>query len=81
VHQVVNGSGSSLALIQSGAENIVHSDTLPPASMATVVQNTLNNQKIQNVTVINATVNSMEILRTLNLQSTISDAVNNSVRK
>jgi hypothetical protein len=77
----VSGSGSSLALIQSGPGNVVQSGTVAPASMATVVQNTLNNQKIQNVTVINATVNSMEILRTLNLQSTISDAVNNSVRK
>jgi len=81
VHQAVDSSASSLALIQTGAGNIVHSDSLPPASMATIVQNTLNNQKIQNVTVINATVNSMEILKTLNLQSVVNNAINDSVRK
>lgn len=72
---------ASLALIQTGAGNILQTGTVPPASMGTIIQNTLNNQKIQNVTVINATVNSMEILKALNLQSLISSAINDSVRK
>jgi hypothetical protein len=49
--------------------------------MGTVIQNTLNNQKIQNVTVINATVNSLEILKGINLQSSLRSAVIDSLRR
>ena len=46
-----------------------------------MIQNTLNDQKIQNVTVINATVNSLQLLRNLNLQSSLRGAVIDSLRR
>lgn len=71
----------TLALIQSGAGNTVTSGTFSSTSLGTVVQNTLNGQKIQSVTVINATVNSLGVLRGLNLQSSMRGAVIDSLRR
>ncbi|MDM0112576.1 hypothetical protein QTI66_10490 [Variovorax sp. J22R133] len=68
---------AALNLIQIGTGNIVE-----PGSGAlggTIVQNTLNNQHIQNQTVINAATNSMGLMKELNTQSAISDAINRSV--
>lgn len=73
-------NSGSVALIQSGPGNVVRPGTLASSSMGAIVQNTLNNQKIQAVTVINATLNSLEILKALNLQSAITSAINDSVR-
>ena len=71
----------TLALIQSGAGNTVTSGTFSSTSIGTVVQNTLNGQKIQSVTVINATANSLGVLRGLNLQQSMRSAVNDSLRR
>jgi hypothetical protein len=71
----------TLALIQSGAGNTVTSGTFSSTSIGTVVQNTLNGQKIQSVTVINATANSLGVLRGLNLQSTMRGAMIDSLRR
>lgn len=74
-------SSASLALIQSGTGNTLQSGSIPASAVGTVIQNSLNNQKIQNITVISATVNSMEILKGLNLQSRISTAINESLTR
>ena len=71
----------TLALVQSGAGNSVSAGSISPTSLGTVIQNTLDGQKIQNVTVINATVNSLGILRGLNLQSSLRGAVIDSLRR
>ena len=70
----------TLGLVQSGAGNSVSTGAFLASSIGTVVQNTLDGQKIQNVTVINATVNSLGILRGLNLQSSLRGAVIDSLR-
>ena len=70
----------TLGLVQSGAGNSVSAGAFTSSSIGTVVQNTLDGQKIQNVTVINATVNSLGILRGLNLQSSLRGAVIDSLR-
>lgn len=76
------GGGQSLALIQSGAGNSVAPQLLLPSAMpGTVIQNTLNDQRIQALTVINATVNSMQVLRSLNLQTTIRESITDSLRR
>lgn len=67
-----------LTLIQNGAGN-TFTATATPSAIGTAIQNTLNDQRIQNITVINATVNSLDILRSMNLQSTLRNAVSNSV--
>jgi hypothetical protein len=71
----------TLALVQSGAGNMVSAGSISPGSIGAVVQNTLDGQKIQNVTVINATVNSLGILRGLNLESSLRGAVLDSLRR
>lgn len=83
----------SLALIQSGAGNSVAGGAFSSASGAgasvglnakaigTVVQNTLDGQKIQNVTVINATANSLGVLRDLNLQNSLRNSLIDSLRR
>ena len=48
--------------------------------MATYVQNTLSNQTIATQTVIQATSNGLGLVKSLNLQTTISDSINNAVR-
>lgn len=72
---------ATLALIQSGAGNLVTSRAFSGTSLGSVVQNTLDGQQIQNVTVINATVNSLGVLRGLNLQSSLRGAVIDSLRR
>lgn len=74
----------SLGLVQSGAGNIF---TVPVSSngtigtLGTVVQNTLNGQRIQTITQINAVVNSLQLLKNLNLQQTMRGAVIDSLRR
>lgn len=80
--QATGAAGQSLALIQSGAGNSVAPQLLLPSAMpGTVIQNSLNDQRIQALTVINATVNSMQMLRSLNLQTTIREGVTDSLRR
>jgi hypothetical protein len=79
----------TLALIQSGAGNSVASGAFSSSSGAglnanaigTVVQNTLDGQKIQNITVINATANSLGVLRDLNLQNSLRNSLIDSLRR
>lgn len=76
------GVGESVALIQSGAGNNFAPQIILPSSLpATVIQNTLNDQKIQALTVINATVSSMQMLRSLDFQNSMREAVAGSLRK
>ena len=71
----------TIALIQNGVGNSVSASTLTSTSAGTIVQNTLDGQKIQNVTVINATANSLGVLRGINFQSSLRSAVVDSLRR
>lgn len=66
--------GNTLAVIQSGPNNVVTSP-LPGTTLATVVQNSLNDQKIQSVTTINATINSAEVMRQVRMQQSLQEAL------
>jgi hypothetical protein len=70
----------SLTLIQNGTGNTFVPGTVSSSAISTVIQNTLDNQKIQSVTVLNATVNSMEMMRAINLQTAVRNAVTGSLR-
>lgn len=65
-------------VVQNGPRNTVDTGalTLP---LATYIQNTLNNQTIRTETVIQATTNGAALLRHMNLQSTINEAVNQAI--
>jgi hypothetical protein len=72
--------GGTLAVVQNGPGNSFQTGTIAPGTIGTVIQNTLNNQKIQGVTVINAAVNSLQVLRALNLQNALTSVVGASAR-
>lgn len=65
-------------VVQNGPGNTVDAGALT-VPLATYIQNTLNNQTIRTETVIQATTNGGAMLRLMNLQSTINDAVNRSI--
>jgi len=85
--RITAGSGvtafnaGTIALIQSGAGNLVSAGTFSSGAVGTVIQNTLDGQKIQNLTVINATTNSLGALRGINLESSMRGAVIDSLRR
>lgn len=67
--------GTTLTIVQNGLNNGV-SAGLSPTSLATVVQNSLDNQTLQTLTTINVTVNSAEMLRSLRMDQSLQDALN-----
>lgn len=69
----------AFALTQTGGGNGVAATA--PSTFGSVVQNTLDGQRIQTVTVINASLNSLGMLRNLNLQSSLRRAVIDSLRR
>ena len=80
VSSAVAGS-SNLTLIQNGPGNTFVSGPISAATVGTIVQNTLNDQKIQSVTAINATVNSLQLVRAQNFQSTLRGVLIDSLRR
>jgi len=83
VNTVASGvaSGTGITLIQNGPGNTFLTGPISAATLGTVVQNTLNDQKIQNITSINAAVNSLQVLRGQNLESTLRGALIDSLRR
>lgn len=76
------GTGADTAavtLIQNGPGNTFQPGPLAQGAAATVIQNTLNNQSIKNLTVVNTTVNSMELLKKINLNTSLQDALHSVV--
>jgi len=65
---------NSVNVIQNGTGNVfsVQMAQNAPASVLTVIQNNLDNQKIGNATIINATVTSKSFLNSLAVQSTLN---------
>ncbi|MFZ3288940.1 MAG: hypothetical protein WA191_19120 [Telluria sp.] len=66
---------SSVKLIQNGGDNIYQATMSAQTLGGTVIQNTLNDQLIRSQTVINSTVNSTALLKTLNFNGSLSDAL------
>jgi hypothetical protein len=80
--QQVTGNGKdALALLQSGTGNIFAPGAISSTAAGTVIQNTLDNQKINTITRIDAVVNSSSIMRSINLQSSMQSAIVNSLRR
>ena len=72
--------GNRIAFIQNGAGNTVLTN-LGPAAIGTVIQNTLNGQKIQTLTTINATANSLGVLKSIEAQRNLRSAITDSLRR
>lgn len=70
----------AIGVIQNGSGNGVAAQ-FTSSQTATVIQNTLNDQKIQNITTINATINSAQMMRAMSVQSAIQQGLVNSLRR
>jgi len=69
------------ALLQNGPGNLIDSGTVSPSSLATVIQNSLNGQHIRSVTTVNATVNSLGIVKSIDLQHSVRGALTDALRR
>lgn len=65
---------NSIAVIQNGPGNIASLPSVHdlPASVMSLIQNTLDNQVISNVTVVNASVTTRDYLRSLDIQHALN---------
>ncbi len=72
-------NGATVSLVQNGPGNTFQPGPLSQTAAATVIQNTLDNQSIKSLTVINTTVNSLSVLKALNVQASLKDALGNSL--
>jgi hypothetical protein len=70
---------SSVKLIQNGGDNIYQAGASANAGGGMVIQNTLNDQLIRSQTVISSTVNSASLLKTINFQGSVGDALARAV--
>ncbi len=70
---------SSVAILQNGAGNSFTAGLSNLPQAATIIQNTLNNQSILSHTTINASANSLELLRANTFQGLLKDGIGQSV--
>ena len=73
--RLVNKALGETGLIQSGGGNFVDPSILANLNGGTIIQNTLNDQQIQTLTVVNAGVNSLGLLKSINTQGVLTDSL------
>ena len=66
---------SEVGLVQNGRDNVYVGAMSAQTLGGTVIQNSLNDQLIRTHTVIHASVASMALLKTLNFQDSLADAL------
>lgn len=72
---------ASVNLVQNGPGNLYQANQGNGTAAGTVIQNTLNNQNIATRTIIDASANSAGILRSMNLQRTLTEALGSNLRR
>ncbi|KAA3654045.1 MAG: hypothetical protein DWQ11_06040 [Proteobacteria bacterium] len=71
-----------VTVVQNGAGNVVSSaSVVGNDALSTVIQNSLDNQRIQVLTEVSASANSLQVLRAMNLGAAIREGVINSLRR
>lgn len=73
-------AASVLSVVQNGIGNTVATQINPNVA-GTIIQNTLDNQKIQNITTLNVSVNSLQALRANHIQSAIQSGIVGALRR
>lgn len=68
-------AANTTTLVQLGQGNTVDPSILNQGVGATVIQNTLNGQHLQNITTINTAVNSLNAFRSMNELDTLQSAL------
>ena len=66
---------SAVKLVQNGHDNMAVGAMSAQTLGGTVIQNSLNDQLIKTHTVIHSSVNSMALMKTLNFQGSLGDAI------
>lgn len=75
-------TGGPLGVVQIGGGNSLPAQgTLGAAAIGTVIQNSLNDQHIQNVLTVNATINSLQMLKSFDIQSAVRSAIHDALRR
>lgn len=67
-------------VVQNGIGNFLTDGSRSGLPTSTVIQNTLNDQTIETLTIINAGVNSLGLLKSINAQTTLKDALLGSLK-
>ncbi|WP_229218330.1 hypothetical protein [Rugamonas apoptosis] len=87
VGKVVAGHGAlagdalaALTLVQNGAGNVFDATLTGQAAGALVIQNSASDQLIRSQTTISTVVNSLSLLKSLNFEGGLRDALSNAVR-
>ena len=77
--QQISDLGQTITIIQNGVGNTF---VLPQSlnSLTTVIQNTVDNQIIRNMTTINATVINQALARSMELTASLNQAIARSIR-
>jgi hypothetical protein len=75
--KIVSAALAGAHIVQNGAGNSVGTNNIQPPVLPaiTVVQNSLDHQAIQSLTVVDAAVNSLGILKNMNVQNILKDAL------
>lgn len=77
--RVASAALSAVTLVQNGAGNSYQPDLAARPLAALVIQNSVNDQAIRSQTTINTTVNSLSLLKSLNLESGLRDALSGAI--
>lgn len=73
--RLASAAMAEAGLVQVGGGNRVPVGALAQVPAGTIIQNSLNNQNIQTLTVINTGVNSQALFKAINIQSVLNDAL------
>ncbi|HJV01711.1 MAG TPA: hypothetical protein VJ752_14300 [Burkholderiaceae bacterium] len=71
---------AALTLVQNGAGNVFDAALAGQAAGALVIQNSASDQLIRSQTTISTVVNSLSLLKSLNFEGGLRDALSNAVR-
>jgi hypothetical protein len=74
-------TGGPVGVVQIGPGNSAPTQGLGGSAVGTIIQNTLNDQMIQNVMTVNATVNSLQVLKSFDVQSALRSAIHDALRR
>ena len=66
---------SAMNVVQNGAGNLFAAGALEQAMAGTVIQNSLNDQVLRSQTIVNTSVNSLELLKIANFHDTLQNAL------
>lgn len=77
--QLASDAVAAVTLVQNGSGNVFQQDTTMSSLGALVIQNSANDQLIRSQTTISTTVNSLSLLKSLNFEGSLRDALNSAV--